>query len=42
MGMIKKNDPVRDFHGYADRKATEKKIVRDIWKKGDLAFRSGR
>lgn len=41
VGMIKRNDPLRDFHGYADRKATQKKIVQDVWKKGDAAFKSG-
>lgn len=42
MGMINKKDPLREFHGYADRKATQKKIVQDVWKKGDAAFKSGR
>ena len=32
---------MRDFHGYADTKATQSKIVKDVWKKGDLAFLSG-
>ncbi|KAG7160226.1 Long-chain fatty acid transport protein 1-like [Homarus americanus] len=41
VGVIKRNDPIRDFHGYADKKATEKKIVKDVMKKGDTAFRSG-
>ncbi|XP_045610961.1 long-chain fatty acid transport protein 4 [Procambarus clarkii] len=41
VGIIKRNHPMRDFHGYADRNATEKKIARDILKKGDTAFRSG-
>ncbi|KAG0719978.1 Long-chain fatty acid transport protein 1 [Chionoecetes opilio] len=41
VGMIKKNDAMRDFHGYADRKATQKKIIQDVWKKGDAAFKSG-
>lgn len=41
VGLIVRNDPVRDFHGYADKKATQKKIVQDVLKKGDLAFKSG-
>ncbi|KAK7057005.1 hypothetical protein SK128_012334 [Halocaridina rubra] len=41
IGKIVKNDPVRDFHGYADEKATAKKIVRDVFVKGDYAFLSG-
>lgn len=41
VGQIVRNHPVRDFHGYADKSATEKKILKDVWKKGDLCFRSG-
>ena len=41
VGQIVRNHPVRDFHGYADKTATEKKILKDVWKKGDLCFRSG-
>ncbi|CAL4099735.1 unnamed protein product [Meganyctiphanes norvegica] len=41
VGLIKRNDPVRDFDGYADKKATEKKIIKDVKKKGDMAFLSG-
>ena len=33
--------PSRGFDGYVDRKATEKKIVRSVLKKGDMYFRSG-
>ena len=36
-----KNHPVRDFDGYADQNATKKKIVEDVWQKGDVCFRSG-
>ena len=39
--MMIRNNPVRDFHGYADKKATAKKIVHDVDRKGDCAFRSG-
>ncbi|MCB1508961.1 MAG: long-chain-acyl-CoA synthetase [Hyphomicrobiaceae bacterium] len=38
------NDPDRPsqrFEGYADKAATEKKILRDVFEKGDAWFRSG-
>ncbi|XP_071533896.1 long-chain fatty acid transport protein 4 isoform X4 [Panulirus ornatus] len=41
IGKIVRNHPVRDFHGYADESSTKKKIVRDVFKKGDYAFLSG-
>ena len=41
MGEIVKNHPARDFHGYADKAATAKKILLNVWKKGDICFRSG-
>lgn len=41
IGKIVKNDPVRDFHGYADKTASKKKVVRDVFTKGDSAFLSG-
>ncbi len=35
-------DDVRQrFEGYNDQKATEKKLLRDVFKKGDLWFRTG-
>ncbi|KAG0725327.1 Long-chain fatty acid transport protein 1 [Chionoecetes opilio] len=40
-GKIILNDPVRDFHGYADKSATKKKVVKDVFRKGDMAFLSG-
>ena len=41
VGEIVRNHPVRDFHGYADESATRKKILNNVWKKGDMCFRSG-
>jgi len=41
VGRIDKGHPVRDFHGYADKSATKKKVMVDVWKKGDMCFRSG-
>jgi len=38
------NDPMRPtnrFEGYADKAATEKKILRDVFRKGDAYFRTG-
>lgn len=38
------NDPSRPaarFEGYADKAATEKKIMRDVFRKGDTWFRTG-
>ena len=33
--------PANRFDGYADRAATDKKILRDVFRKGDAWFRSG-
>lgn len=41
VGRIDRGHPVRDFQGYADKEATKKKVVADVWRKGDLCFRSG-
>ena len=41
VGKIVKNNPARSFDGYVDPDATEKKIVRDVLRKGDMWFRSG-
>ena len=39
VGRIDKGHPVRDFHGYSDNSSTKKKIMTDVFKKGDLYFR---
>ena len=39
--MIKNNDPTRKFDGYTNKEATEKKIIRNVFKKGDQWFRTG-
>ena len=36
-----RSDPTGRFTGYADKKATEKKILCDVFYKGDRAFSSG-
>ncbi|CAL1533981.1 unnamed protein product [Lymnaea stagnalis] len=41
MGKIVKGDPVREFDGYVDDNATSKKIIKDVFKKGDAAFSTG-
>ncbi|XP_053989460.1 long-chain fatty acid transport protein 4-like [Hylaeus volcanicus] len=41
VGKIIPNMPSRAFLGYVDEKASQKKIVRDVFKKGDSAFISG-
>jgi hypothetical protein len=41
VGKIIKGDPLREFDGYADKKATSKKIARDVFHKGDAAFLTG-
>jgi len=41
IGKIDPEVPTGKFDGYADAKATEKKILRDVFEKGDAWFRSG-
>ncbi|KAK6979291.1 long-chain fatty acid transport protein 4 [Biomphalaria glabrata] len=41
VGKIIKGDPCREFDGYVDEKATSKKIIRDVFSKGDMAFSTG-
>lgn len=41
IGKIIPHDPSRAFLGYVDKSASEKKIVRDVFKRGDSAFLSG-
>ncbi|KAB7496745.1 Long-chain fatty acid transport protein 1 [Armadillidium nasatum] len=40
VGKIR-DTPLGDFHGYADKKASEKKVIHDVFQKGDSAFASG-
>jgi len=41
IGLIDQSDPTREFVGYTDKAATEKKILRNAFKKGDMWFRTG-
>jgi len=41
LSPIDDNHPTRRFEGYTDSKATEKKVLRDVFTKGDAWFRTG-
>lgn len=41
VGKIIQTDPTRAFDGYVNKDATEKKILRDVFHKGDMCFSSG-
>lgn len=41
VGKIVLEDPTRSFDGYVNKDATEKKIYRDVFQKGDAVFASG-
>ncbi|XP_013399634.1 long-chain fatty acid transport protein 4 [Lingula anatina] len=41
VGKIIKGDIIREFDGYSNQSATEKKVARDVFSKGDMAFLTG-
>lgn len=41
IGEIRNDDPRFRFEGYQTKEATQKKILRDVFKKGDAWFRTG-
>ncbi|KAI6191698.1 Protein CBR-ACS-22 [Aphelenchoides bicaudatus] len=41
VGTIKQNDPLLKFEGYANKDDTKKKIITDVFRKGDIVFSSG-
>ncbi|XP_014278846.1 long-chain fatty acid transport protein 4 [Halyomorpha halys] len=41
VGKINPNNPARTYLGYVNEKESEKKVVRDVFKRGDSAFISG-
>ena len=41
VGKINPKKAHSAFSGYADKKASEKKVIRDVFVKGDSAFNSG-
>ncbi|VVD02060.1 unnamed protein product [Leptidea sinapis] len=41
IGLIAQGNAAREFHGYVDKSDSNKKLERDIFRKGDAAFVSG-
>lgn len=41
LGLIKENDPIAQFQGYTNQEASQKKIITDVFVKGDKYFRTG-
>lgn len=41
VGIIEQNHPLREFNGYSDKTSSQKKVLYDVWRKGDSCFRSG-
>lgn len=41
MGRIVKSNPLQHFDGYLNQSATNKKIARDVFTKGDAAYLTG-
>ncbi|XP_070518969.1 long-chain fatty acid transport protein 1 isoform X3 [Cardiocondyla obscurior] len=41
VGKINSRKAINDFSGYADKKASERKIIQDVFQKGDRVFDSG-
>lgn len=41
IGKIDPSNPRTSFEGYSNKEATEKKILRDVFEKGDMWFRTG-
>jgi len=41
LGKVKKDNPISQFKGYTSKEATAKKILTDVFEKGDMYFRAG-
>lgn len=41
IGLIKEGDALREFNGYLDKEESKKKIIQDVFVKGDKAFLTG-
>lgn len=41
LGNVNAKKAINEFTGYADKKATQKKLIENVFKKGDLYFNSG-
>jgi hypothetical protein len=42
VGAIKEGDPTREYHGYVDRKASQKNVAYNVFTPGDKVFVSGK
>lgn len=42
VGRIVKSNPLQHFDGYLNQSATNKKIARDVFRKGDAAYLTGK
>ncbi len=42
IGLISNRDPTREFHGYVDKEASKKKVIEDVFIKGDKYFLTGK
>jgi solute carrier family 27 fatty acid transporter 1/4 len=41
VGLISSSNAIRDFHGYVDKEASSRKILHNVFKRGDRAFLTG-
>lgn len=41
VGLISSSNAIRDFHGYVDKKDSSRKILHNVFKRGDKAFLTG-
>jgi len=41
VGRIVVGDPLRQFDGYVSKEASDKKVARDVFREGDMAFLTG-
>jgi solute carrier family 27 fatty acid transporter 1/4 len=41
VGAIKRKDPLMDFVGYVSQGDTDKKVLKDVFTRGDEVFTSG-
>lgn len=41
IGLISNRDPTREFHGYLDKEESKKKVIDDVFVKGDKYFLTG-
>lgn len=41
VGKIVKGNALREFDGYVNKQATDKKVCSDVFRKGDQAFLTG-